>query len=425
MPGDGKEVDEYGRPVSYGWDEERGEYYPKTTRGCRGPRKPKPLRDSHQQRESSSSRRPAQSRKHTPSPEPIKRRRDNSSPAASSGAQPTPKRSTSRPIAARTEERQRQDSTEDKGYAASPSVLSQNPVASPSEKLLAEEEVTQAEFDLKIANLRKAESDRRQQVANKVRRLQELEAAEAEAQLDRERQEKHWAQRKDSLEARNQKLREDKEREDEVAANKRQQKRLEQVCVALDFNGCVKPDDKKHIPVAHINAIQRLQEDANVDPFILSFVIDRKEETCREVSESGLEAITGQAVCVNQKIGSPYWRNFTDSSDSGAGYTSGGKDYYLSTKGFKVLIEDRADIAKACERQGVIVYRVRSERDRHHNHPLAFDTFTEALQALTRDILNSRQRYMQTTSYWNQRIADEGWAEKKANERGYHPRHRR
>ena len=42
-----EEYDRYGRKVEYAWSEENKQWYKKTSRGCRGPRKPRHLRDSY------------------------------------------------------------------------------------------------------------------------------------------------------------------------------------------------------------------------------------------------------------------------------------------------------------------------------------------------------------------------------------------
>ena len=68
-----QELDQYGRPVKWGWDSEAGEWYQKTSRGSRAPRKPRHQRESHirRQQETSAVLRPRQREiSESPSPEP-------------------------------------------------------------------------------------------------------------------------------------------------------------------------------------------------------------------------------------------------------------------------------------------------------------------------------------------------------------------
>ena len=204
--------------------------------------------------------------------------------------------------------------------------------------------------------------------------------------------------------------REDPRERERVLEKQRKQAELEEhkqyilshpVTAAIDFHGVLKPEDKRHIPVENLELAQRLIEEA-VDAFVLSYAIDRADDVRREVQESGLSTITGNAVIINQKKGPPYWRHFVDSENREPGYTSGGKDFYVANHGVKVLFEDRADIALAAERQGCIVYRIRSERDRHQNHPLAFDTFGEAARAFLQHLEKDRAKFVATGRYWDE-----------------------
>ena len=116
---------------------------------------------------------------------------------------------------------------------------------------------------------------------------------------------------------------------------------------------------------------------------------------------SGLGTLVGDPVILNQRVGSPYWRSFQDTSNPEPGYTSGGKDFYCARNGIRVLVEDRSQIAAACESQGVVVYRVRTESEGHQNHPNAFDSFADACLQLIKDLKSQRHKLKGTEPFWN------------------------
>ena len=167
------------------------------------------------------------------------------------------------------------------------------------------------------------------------------------------------------------------------------------------------------IPQSHTDIIKQVLK-RGVKVVVLSFAVKRANEVKRAIRNWELYDQLHFVDIVNQRSGSSFYRDFVDDDHRDPGYTSGGKDFYLASRGWVTIVDDSDEVTTACERQGIQTYRIRTQREDHPKRPAEtqghwaynrgiFSGFCSAIEAFIDDIDKNRHQFATYRSFWNPR----------------------
>ena len=165
------------------------------------------------------------------------------------------------------------------------------------------------------------------------------------------------------------------------------------------------------IPREHTEAVRKVLR-RGINVVVLSFAVKKANEVARSVRNWELFKDLYDFQIVNQRSGSSFWREFVDDDNRHPGYTSGGKDNYLATRGWVAIIDDSDEITTACERQGIQTYRIKTAREDHpkragenQNHWQLnrgiFDSFPQAVDSFLADFDRNRLHFRTCKPFWS------------------------
>ena len=190
------------------------------------------------------------------------------------------------------------------------------------------------------------------------------------------------------------------------------------VVLSLDWNDTLAvPDPDSHrgkslyVPYSHNEVCEKALA-AGIQLQVLSFVVQRLDETRKAVRNWRLYPKIRSFQNCNQRSGYPFWRDHRDTDNPGGGYTSGGKDKLLAEAGIVLHIDDDEEVCSACERQGIFTCRIRTHKNEHPKREQedtshweynlgVFDDFVEAVETVIYQVKLQRKTFALTTPFWD------------------------
>ena len=168
--------------------------------------------------------------------------------------------------------------------------------------------------------------------------------------------------------------------------------------VSLDYNKVLNRESSWREGINYRRIYQPISEsisqavedllDAGLQIVICSFAVDRAESVLQELTSWRLWDRVSDTFITNQRYGAPYPRDGIQ--------TSGGKDFFLGTRGIRHHVEDNSNICKAAEAQGITCYRVNPEQgdwETHRGHP-SYDTTQAALQKVLQNFKRNPNAFL-------------------------------
>ena len=183
--------------------------------------------------------------------------------------------------------------------------------------------------------------------------------------------------------------------------------------VAIPDNGRNNRYAKLHVPEEHNKYLEELLK-RGIKLNVVSFAVKRAEEVKADIRSWKLYQQLNHWTVLNQRSGDSFHREFTD-HNTGPGYTSGGKDKYLASRGIRLHVDDSEEICSACERQGIYTVRIKTQKEQH---PLRRDTSTRhwdfnlgiveglpaAIDLIIRELDKDKSKFEVTDPFWNRKL---------------------